>query len=330
MVLTTLLFTVITIIFSNQIEEYLGIPKGIIYFVALYAMYQNVAEVLLSLWRMEDKAVLYGIFRVSRTILEISIALILIVIFGETFNGSITALAYSYGIASLVVIYILIKRKILIPEIKKKHIRYLISYGVPLIPHVLGAVIIMNSDKIVLTAYKGLSSNGIYSVGFMVGQGIGLLQNSFNQAWAPFVYDKLKNGNFSHKLRIVKYTYIYFVAILIVSIVFYLFTPIIFNLLGKNFSSGQSLVLWIAIGFAFNGMYKMVSVYFFYEEKTGQIALITIFTSLINIGFLLLLVPKYDEFGAAISTMISMFIQFILTWAMSTRITKMPWNLKSI
>jgi len=186
----------------------------------------------------------------------------------------------------------------------------------------------MYADKLILTHYHGLSSNGVYSVGFLVGQVIGLLQNSFNQAWVPWVFQKLKAGKESDKLRMVKITYFYFAGILFTVFVLWLMLPFIYAFLGKAFQGGMELVLWIALGFAFNGMYKMVGVYMFYLERTGIIALTSIGVAALNIILSLILIPQHGEYGAAYSSMISMISLFFVTWFISSRMLKMPWNLK--
>lgn len=322
----TLVFTLVFLGFSKPLAKLTGVPTSFVIFAALYATYQNVVEVLLSVWRMEDRAIAFGVFRILRTCVELGIALILIIVFGRSFDGSIHALSYSYGIGALVALGILYKGGYLKWTFEKEHARHLFAYGAPLIPHVLGSVVVMYSDKLAITQYQGLSSNGIYSAGFMVGQAIGLLQNSFNQAWVPYVFNGLKSGEERTKRTIVKWTYIYIIGILAITVLFYLCTPLIFYFLGKDFQDGLSLVLWIALGFAFNGMYKMVGVYFFYAEKTQFIAGISIFTAIVNAFLVIWAVPRYGYTGAAISTMTAFFIQFVLTWIWSTRVIKMPWG----
>lgn len=313
-------------LFSDELEKLIGVPKSFILLAALYATYQNIVEVLLSVWRMEDKAISFGIFRIVRTIVELGIAVVLIVWMGWSFDGSIMAMSYSYGIGSVVALVFLFRAGFLKWEFHWKHVKHLVAYGAPLIPHVLGSVVIMYTDKLVITKYLGLAANGIYSVGFMVGQVIGLLQNSFNQAWVPYVFKGLQSGEEQVKSRIVHWTYIYILAIIGITLVFYLCTPLVFYFLGKDYHSGISLVLWIALGFAFNGMYKMVSVYFFYTERTLFIAWISTVTAVLNVLFALYMVPRYGYTGAAIATMSAFFLQFILTWIWSTKVVQMPWN----
>ncbi|MEY4571717.1 MAG: hypothetical protein RLZ10_928 [Bacteroidota bacterium] len=320
-----LILSYIIYLFRNDISIYTGIPIKFIYLTAIYATYNNIVEVLLALWRMEDKAMNYGFFRISRTLLEFSIAVILIIVYDFHFEGSIHAISISYGIGALVAIIFMLQKKILIFSIKSKHIKHLFSYGLPLIPHVLSSVAIMYTDKLMLSALINVEANGIFSVGFMVGQVIGLIQNSFNQAWVPWVFNVLKKNESHGKQKIVRYTYFYFIGIVVLTLLLWLCAPIIYSMIGKSFYSGISLVFWIALGFAFNGMYKMVSVYFFYLEKTNQLAIISFVSAIINVGMNFWLIPVYSITGAAISTMTAMFLQFILTWIWSTKHIKMPW-----
>jgi O-antigen/teichoic acid export membrane protein len=326
MVVLTALFSVLAALFSEKIVEGTGVPPSFVVMASVYALYQNVVEVLLSVWRMEDKAISFGVFRIARTVIELALALILILGFGLSFEGSIYALSYSYGLGTVVAIFFLVRSRFLPLSFEWRHVRHIFNYGAPLIPHVLGSVMIGYTDKLVITQYMGLSENGIYSVGFMVGQVIGLLQTSFNQAWVPYVFNGLKSGEEQVKVRIVRWTYIYMIAILAITLFFYLCTPLVFMFLGKGFQGGMELVLWIALGFAFNGMYKMVGVYFFYREKTNFIAVISILTAVINYFFVVWMVPHYGYTGAAIATMSAFFIQFLCTWIWSTRVEKMPWG----
>lgn len=327
MVLLSICFALFLLVFSGQLADLLQVPEEWIVLAVSFALYQNFVEVLLSVWRMEEKAISYGVFRVLRTILEITLALVLIVVNDLRFEGSILAMAYSYGIGAVIALIIVYRKGLIKWTFSRKHANYLINYGVPLIPHVLGSVMIMYTDKVLLTEYHGLASNGIYSVGFMVGQVIGLLQNSFNQAWVPYAFKSLRSGTATEKYKLVKWTYIYFIGILIITILFYFCSPIIFMVLGHEFKEGLSLVLWIALGFAFNGMYKMVSVYFFYYERTKFIGFISMASAAINVVLAILLIPHYSFHGAAISTMLAFFIQFLFTWIWSTKLVSMPWGL---
>lgn len=321
-------FSAMIYLAGPYIEELTGVPVYLLHFLGIYAIFNTVIEVLLAIWRMEDKATYYGIFRISRTIVEVALVILFVVGMRMDFEGSIYGMIIAYAIGCIAGVVLLFKKKLIFGSFNRTYLDHAIGYGVPLIPHALSGIAIMYSDKLILTHYHGLAANGIYTVGFMVGQVIGLLQNSFNQAWVPWGFQKLKEGKAEDKLRMVKLTYTYFGGILLCVFALWLAIPMIYMLFGKSFQAGMDLVLWIALGFAFNGMYKMVSVYIFYLEKTTIIAMTSFGVMIMNIALNFVFIPDYGAQGAAISTLISMACQFIVTWIVAARLIKMPWGLK--
>ena len=79
------------------------------------------------------------------------------------------------------------------------------------------------------------------------------------------------------------------------------------------------------MGFAFNGMYKMVVNYLFYAEKTQLVALSSIIAACANIFLNLNLIPVYGLTGAAMATLMAFFLQFIMVWGFASRTIEMPW-----
>lgn len=322
----TLLFSIALLFLGGTLEEFIKVPKFFLYFIALYALFNVIIEVLLAIWRMEDAAINYGIFRIVRTLIELSFVLFFVIGLEMNFEGSIYGMMAAYGLGSVVALVLLMRKNLLFGSFSMDFLRHAVKFGVPLIPHTLSGVIIMYSDKLIITYYHGQADNGIYTVGFMIGQAIGLLQNSFNQAWVPWAFQKLKGGSENDKSRMVKITYYYLIGILLLVFFLWLMLPIIYTyFIGDRFSEGMQLVLWIALGFAFNGMYKMVSVYIYYLEKTFIIAMTSFGVAIVNVILNFMFIPKYGLQGAAVATMIAMGLQFIVTWGVSSRLIDMPW-----
>lgn len=99
---------------------------------------------------------------------------------------------------------------------------------------------------------------GIYAVGYQIGMIISMLTTAFNKEWSPYMFKILSNNpTMQDKRRVVKFTYIYFLAI-----------------------------LFITFAFAFQSMYFMVTNYIFYVKKTYILAYVTFSTALVHIGLL--------------------------------------------
>ncbi len=314
--------------FVDVIYEWTAIPKVVIYSISIFSLLENLIEVVLSLWRMEDKPFKYGKLRIARTIIEVSITILFVVIYQYNWWGRFFGI-YTAGILTgLFSLVYLFKKGYLTQKYNPVYRSYFLRYGLPLIPHTLSGILIMYSDKLIITKYLSIGENGVYSVAFTIGMVISVLQTSFNQAWVPSLFKRLATNSMEEKRKLVKITYVYMAGILMVVFVLWLITPVIYFFLGKDFSEGMDVVAIIGLGFAFNGMYKMMVNYIFYSEKTQIISLITIGIAILNISLSIYLIKDYGILGTAYASAISFFIQFLMTWMISAIVYPMPWLLK--
>jgi O-antigen/teichoic acid export membrane protein len=181
-------------------------------------------------------------------------------------------------------------------------------------------------DRILINSMVGVAATGIYTVGYQVGMIIGLLASSFNLAWSPFLFEKLKENNYSTKIRIVKFTYLYGIGVIILALGLSFIAPYFLKIfISENFYSAYKYVFWIALGHAFNGMYFMVVNYILYVKKTYILAWVTFFSAGINVVLNYFFIKANGAIGAAQATTIAFFICFVLTWILSARVYKMPW-----
>ena len=319
--IVTWLFTT----FAHVIFEWTAIPKLVLYAISVFALLDNLMEVVLALWRMEDKPFKYGAFRITRTLIEVIITLVLVIGVKYNWQGRFYGLYIAGALSGMFAFLYLFLNKYLTKGFDKNYKKHFLKFGLPLVPHTISGVLIMYSDKLIITKYLGIGENGVYSVAFTIGMAISLLQNSFNQAWVPWLFKKLALNSNTEKKKLVKITYIYMVGMLLLALILWLVTPVIYMFLGKDFSEGMGVVAIIGLGFAFNGMYKMMVNYMFYAEKTQIISLITIFIAILNITLSVLFIKKYGILGTAYASSISFFVQFIVTWFISNKIYPMPW-----
>ncbi|MFK8046295.1 MAG: lipopolysaccharide biosynthesis protein [Crocinitomicaceae bacterium] len=321
-------FLLITLLFSSLagiIADFTAIPISVIYVLSIYALLDNFVEILLAIWRMEDQPFQYGAVRIARTVLEVSLSLTLVVGYQYNWFGRFIGI-YSSGILiTLLAIFILYKKNVLSGKFDKNYKTHFLNFGLPLIPHTISGVLILYSDKIIITKMIGIEENGLYSVAFTIGMAISLLQNSFNQAWVPWLFKKLALNSSDEDRKLVRITYLYMLAMIGFVLVLWLITPIIYQFIDADFSEGMGVVAIIGLGFGFNGMYKMMVNYLFYAEKTKVISSITIVLAVVNIVLSVLLIPKYGIVGPAYASALTFFMQFLITWYFSNKYHPMPW-----
>ena len=173
-----------------------------------------------------------------------------------------------------------------------------------------------------------VASTGLYSVGFQIGMIIGILEDAFNKAYVPWLFERLKRDRYNDKIMIVKLTYAYFAVIICLALALGVIGPWFLSFfVGPQFGGSGQFVLWIALGFAFNGMYKMVVNYIFYVRKTSMLAWVTFSTAIVSIVINYFAIKYLGAIGAAYTYALISFITFLLVWVLSNRVYHMPWNL---
>ena len=301
-------------------------PENLIPYIVVVALFQSIFAITLGLWQVEQQSLPYGLFQISRTILNTSLSIIFVVLLCWGWQGRILGIIITSVIFGLLGIFVIYKREYIKFIFNKKYIKDALFFGIPLIPHALGGWIMTGIDRIFINSMIGVDATGIYTVGYQVGMIIGLLAHSFNLAWSPVLFEKLKENNYSTKVKIVKFTYLYNVCIILAALALSFIAPYFLKFfVSKNFYFAYKYVLWIALGYAFQGMYFMVVNYIFYVKKTYILAWVTFSSAGINIVLNYFFIKANGAIGAAQATTITFFISFILTWILSGRVYKMPW-----
>lgn len=328
LICSTVIVSFIIYLLSEQISAISSFPIEWLWVVITVSFFSFIVQIVLIFWRVCVKPIYYGVFTILHTALNVSLSIWLVVVLNYGWEGRILALLYSMIVFAIIAIMVLWKEKWIKFSFNKSYIKNALIFGVPLIPHIFGSKAITMTDRFLITNMIGLADTGIYSVGYKIGSIISLLATSFVFAWSPWFYGKLKENSLESKYQIIKYTYFYFGAIIFFALIFSLCAPILLKfLVGDAFLASTKYVPWIAMGYAFNGMYYVVSGYIFYLQKTYYLSLMTFFSVFLNFGFTYLLILKYGAIGAAQATFISYFIKFFLTWIIAMRLYKMPWKI---
>jgi O-antigen/teichoic acid export membrane protein len=287
---------------------------------------QFLIQVLLALWQAEGRPLPYGAFRFLQTALDAVITLTLLLLFHFTLDGRLAGISAAWLLSLLLAVYILWRSGWLRYRPKLSHQKDAIRFGAPLIPHVIGSMLIFMADRFLIGEALGMSATGNYVVSMQFAMALGLVADAINKAYSPWLLQQLNESNSSRDHIIVKRTYIYFMLWICASLIFsYILPFIIQTLTGPNFSVNHDIVFYHCLGVAFIAMYYMVANYVFYASNTSMLATITISCGLANVCLTYFLVRNNGAVGAAQSFMVSQMLLFLGTWALAHKSRPMPW-----
>lgn len=330
-IFSTLLVALLFSVFFFKIQEFAQIPPFWLKFVILVAFFQFINTIILTYFQVKVQPIKYGLFQISRSLVEVTLTLILVVFLSKSYAGRIESQIISSFIFSIIAIVILYKSKNIRFNISKEYIENALKFGVPLIPHAIGGMLFTGIDRYMLTSMVGLEQTGNYTVAYQIGGLVSLFTTAFNNAWVPWLFDSLNKDNYEIKEKIVRYTYLYFIVLICGALILSKLFPLITSIfVGKSFTSIDLYSSFIILGFVFQGMYFMVTNYISYVRKTYLLAIITISVSLIKIPITYFSILHFGPSGASISWGVTFLLFFLFTWFLSAKVYKMPWFSKKI
>ncbi len=330
LLMSTLLTLVVVLIFHAPLESITSLPIIWLLTAVIVSGCNIFIQIRLGIWMMAKKSVAYGAFQVLQSLLNIGLSLVFVLLLKLGYEGRLLGQLVA-AIAFSVIGYLSLMRGgwvTLRPS--REYVREALAFGVPLIPHVVGAFLTSLVDRFIIKQQLGLASAGIYLVAAQLGMGMGLLADAFNKAFVPWLYEQLRTADLATKRRVVAGTWAYFaIALALAGIVALLADWIVLFVAGTAYMEAAKALPWLALGQAFCGMYFMVTNYIFYVRKTSGLVWITLFSGCVGISLVWIFAPLFGIAGAGMAFAVAMFLRFVLTWVLAQKIYPMPWFLRS-
>lgn len=313
-------------LFKTALSNALGIPKLWVLMAALVSASLFIVRLRLGQWQVRKAPLKYGLMQVSMSLLNGGLSLVLVVVFLMGPIGRMMGETVAPVVTCAAALYLLRKDGLIRMNWRPKFLIDALRFGVPLIPHVGGIFLLSVIDRFFVNKHLGLDSAGVYMVAVQISLVMAICFSAFNNAYVPWLFERLKRNDPNEHQLIVRWTYGYFgVALLMASTAFVVGPAVIVFIAGEKFRRGGEVIGLLALGQALNGMYLMVTNYIFYAKKTGWLSSATITSGVFNVILLILLIPVFGLKGAAISFVLAMALRFFLTWALAQKCYPMPW-----
>ncbi|MEN9479189.1 MAG: hypothetical protein RLZZ298_584 [Pseudomonadota bacterium] len=326
MVATAAMAFLIAVFFRQALSDWLVLETEWLLLSIFVSSASFVVTMRMGQWQIRKQAKQYGAFQVSQSLANVLLSLTLVVYFLMGAVGRIWALSLIPMVYAAIALFLLYKDGLLGFAWRPSYIRDILTFGTPLIPHSIGYFLLSSVDRFVISDKLGLAQVGIYMVAVQLASALGLVFDAINNAYVPWLFERLKRNLIEEKKQIVRRTYTYFVALLgIVVLAFIVGSQLLVFIAGEKYSAATGLIGWLALGQVFHGMYLMVTNYIFYSKRTGLLSLSTLISGLLNIGLLIVLIPFFGLEGAAIAYAFAQGVKFLLTWLVAQLRHPMPW-----
>lgn len=324
--LFTAILTILIILLQNPIVAFLELPLFWILIIPWTSLCYVIFMMALTVMRNQKKVLLFSKHKIANSIFNISISVLLVVVFVWGWRGRLWGIVFSYVISVILAVYYLMSNNFISFKISKDIIKKIIELVVPLIPNSLQTIIVGQIGIFFMQYYYTKELLGIYSVGFQISYAIKLIFKSIAMSWSPYVYEQLATPNKTNRLMLARFYYV-LTLILLAGVAFInLFADLILRIITTSaYFGAKDFILWFTIGFFFSGMTIFFMPVLMKHEKQKYVSIISIINMIVLVGLNITLVKLFESVGIAMAFSISAFFMFIAYFAMSQRVFGLPW-----
>ena len=286
------------------IEKYhIQVPWEPYFKLAVIANFLEVFSVIpLVLYRVKQQAKWFTILSLSRTLLQMLLIFLLIVVFKWGILG------HFYGRLFSLIPFFFIYWGIIAHNatfnINFKELKKGLAFSTPLLPGALAYLALSLSDRIILERFVPISQIGIYSLAYTLALTLNIVIQGFYKAVEPEIfqhYGKDSFNTFIKKTQNIFFLVVYFGAMFIT-----LFSQEVFKIMAsKEFYEGYLLVPILMIGVIMTGQNVIFGGIIIAEKKTKTDGIATIIGAIISLFFNLSLMKYGGVYIAAISSAVS-------------------------
>ncbi|MFW6310851.1 MAG: oligosaccharide flippase family protein [Nanoarchaeota archaeon] len=302
--------TLIVIYFtSSSLAGFFNVSERILFIGVISAFFQVIFFIYRDYLVADKQSLKYAFVNVLKTLVILALGIVWVYQLNEDRHlGRISAQMLVLVIVGVYSLLVISKKSKL--YLHKHHIKYAISFGLPILLHLMAGFILNRFDQIIINQLKGAEETGLYSFAYNIGTIMQIIVIGLQKSFRPQFFENRVKNNYNVIQNITgKFTkFILTSAILLI-----VFSKEITKIIGdKSFWEAYNIIPLIILGYIFFYFYTIYSIYSQYHKKTMSLAIYTIIAGVINIGLNYLIIPQYGNLGAAITTLISFLILFLL------------------
>ena len=286
--------------FTEQLTSWMGISEYMLHVMFLYLLVHPALSCLHVKFRvyMQYKGTI--ITSLIPAVVSVLLSLLLVLMVPEDEQLSVRVISYHgvwIAVSLAIYIFILARGRCF----KLSYVKFAIPIALPMVLHLMSNTLLTACDRVMITHFDGKEANAMYSTAYSCAMIVNLLWASVNQAWAPWVYEKLHREE-DKDIGVVARPIILIFAggVLLLTL---LAPELLLVMGGRKYMDAVGVIPPVMLGYIAQMLYTMYVNIEFYYKKQKQIMMGTFAAALLNILLNLIFVPLFGYVAAAYTTL---------------------------
>lgn len=181
----------------------------------------------------------------------------------------------------------------------------------------LQGLVFIYLDRIFLKHYIGDSAVGIYTLGYLLGQGLSMVYSAISQSILPKVFNDMKEDYEKAKDELENFSYKYYIGLVIITVIIASMSHVIVSIFSnENYTQSATVMPFILAGFMMGGFYKIPSLILGFHKIVWFYPFLAFFAFGINALLNWWLIPIYGVIGAAFASFVGLFLYSLIMQVM--------------
>ena len=295
-----------------QLLRFFEIYDGYIWLVFFYICSANLHLVCANYLRACDKTKAFALQGIANTVLTIFLNVLFLVVLDMGILGYVLSVALSDLLITIAIFFICkLYREIRFNFKNRSLVRAMLKFGIPYIPTTMMWMITSASDRFIVTAFAGASENGLYAAAYKLPTIISLAGGVFIEAWQ---FSSVSDAKPEERAKFFGTVYRNYMGIMFMGTSVLIAGSKILTslLLADSYYSSWQYVPVLSIAMIFSAFSAFVGSVYFLEKRSMRSFATAAIGALTNIVLNFALIPFLGAMGAAVATVASYLVAFVI------------------
>lgn len=318
--ITTAVFTfliLVVLLFSRSLSDALVLPKELLYVVLINSFFHVFFSLNLNYNRIQEKVGYYGLLSVGFAILNFALSLLLVISFDLNWQGRVYAqlgCSVAFGLFSLIAFF---KYRLYnFKNLNWGRFRFIILWGLPLIPHEAALWIRQGADRYIINSFHDISEVGLFSFALNLANVIISIGLAFNATNSVSIFQELSLDKPAEDkmAKLKKQSKMILLIYLVASVAVAIGVSVVVPLLLPAYTPSLGYFYILSVYGFIQCLYFLFCNYLFYYNRNKEIMLITFTTAILHLLLSLVLTRFSLYYTCLIYVLIEALIVALVYW----------------
>lgn len=306
-----------------------GVNQGWLLVLPAVAAAQMIIQLEQTYSRCREQPGRFAVVEIGLALTAAGVSLPLLIAYGWRWQAPATGLIASCTLWALLAFARLRMRNDIAWSGGRAEVREILVVSLPQIPHLLGFIVLTNSDRLLLGYFLGTSTAGVYAIAFTLATPVLMLSEGVFKAWTPWLFRTLEAGKAgpATTTAAARGALMAIGSLAALTLAYVVVMRIAFPfLVDQRYVDAANIFPVLAAAFWMRAIYQVAFSLLLYAGNTTPLAKANVIAAVVNVAANLVLIPVLGLWSAPLALLCGFATLAAVSFAYQMRHFPLPWR----